>query len=64
MPNDKLHLLIAELQAIELWDRAGKNAAPDDEINRAGTRAREMRRLEITREISALRQARSSGTIN
>jgi hypothetical protein len=52
--DENLEVLKAELQAIELWDRAGEKTAPEDEINRAGFRARRMRRLEIIHEIEAL----------
>ena len=52
--DGKLDVLVAELQAIELWDRAGEKAAPENEIKRAGFTARQMRRLEINHEIEAL----------
>jgi hypothetical protein len=52
--DENLEVLKAELQAIELWDRAGEKTAPEDEINRAGFRARRMRRLEIIHEIKTL----------
>jgi hypothetical protein len=52
--NNKLCALAAELEAIELWDRAGKRADPEDELDRAGFKARRLRRLEIIREIDAL----------
>jgi hypothetical protein len=54
VPDDKLDALMAELQVIELWDRAAEKAAPEDEINRAGFKARRIRRDEIMREIDAL----------
>jgi len=51
--NDKLDALVAELRAIELWDRAGERlkSAPEGEIE-----ARRLRRLEIIREIDAMLQ--------
>jgi hypothetical protein len=52
--NDKLAALAAELQVIELWDRTGERADPPDELDRAGLKARRLRRLEIIREIEAL----------
>jgi hypothetical protein len=54
VPNDKLGTLMAELRAIELWDRAGEGADPEDELDRAGFKARRSRRLQINREIDAL----------
>ena len=54
MPHDKLNALRAELRAMELWDRARENGVFEDEIIRAGRRARCMRRSEIMREINAL----------
>ena len=52
--NDKLDALAAELQVINLWDRAGEGADPEDELDRAGFKARRLRRLEIIREIDSL----------
>lgn len=52
--NDNLDALAAELQVIELWDRAGEGADPGDELDRAGFKARRLRRLEIIREIDSL----------
>ncbi len=51
MCDDKLDALLAELQAIELWDRTGEKLkpAPEGEIE-----ARRLRRLEIIREIDAI----------
>ena len=53
MCNDKLVALVAELRAIELWDRAGEKLkpAPEGEIE-----ARRLRRLEIIHEIDAMLQ--------
>jgi hypothetical protein len=51
---DSLDVLVAELQAMELWDRAGGKAASENETNRAGFKARQMRRLEIIHEIEAM----------
>jgi len=48
MYSDKLSSLVAELQAIELWD-AGEQPAHEDERE-----VRRRRRLEITREIDTL----------
>jgi hypothetical protein len=48
MCSDKLSALVAELQAIELWD-AGEQPAHEDERE-----ARRRRRFEITREIDTL----------
>lgn len=49
--DDKLDALLAELQAIELWDRAGERlkSTPQGE-----TEARRLRRLEIIREIDVM----------
>ena len=51
MCDDKLDALVAELQAIELWDRAGEKLkpAPEGEIE-----ARRLRRVEIIREIDTM----------
>ena len=56
----KLNELMAELCAIEWWDRATRKAEPEDEFDRAGFRARRMRRDEIMREIDALVKTRDS----
>jgi len=45
---DKLGSLVAEIEAMNLWDR-GKEPVPDDEVE-----ARRLRRLELIREIDAL----------
>lgn len=50
----RLDSLMAELRAIELWDRAGEKVGSEDEINRAGVEARWMRRCEIIRDIESL----------
>jgi hypothetical protein len=57
---DKLEMLMAELLAIESWNQAGEKVDPEDEFDRAGFRARRMRRDEIMRQIDALVRTRSS----
>ena len=55
MPHDKLESLIAELQAIEFWDRMPESAVLINEIDRiGGFEARRIRRLEIVGEINVL----------
>jgi hypothetical protein len=54
LPDDNLENLIAELRAIEWWDRATQKAGPADEFDRAGFRARQSRRREIIDEIAIL----------
>lgn len=54
MRDDKLDALIAELRAMDLWDRQRAEAALEDDIGRSGFAARQMRRLEIIGEINAL----------
>lgn len=55
MPDDKLESLMAELRAIELWDRLPEKGVLRDEIDLAGgLEARRMRRREIVDEIDAL----------
>jgi hypothetical protein len=49
--DDKLDALVAELQAIELWDRAREKLKPASE---GEIEARRLRRLEIVREIEAI----------
>ena len=62
MVDDKLDALIAEFQAIESWDR--EKATSRDEINKARTEARRMRRLEIVREINTLLKHESPRAVN
>jgi hypothetical protein len=45
--DDNLDALIAELRAIDVWDRLQEGAPDRDEIDKAGSEARQMRRLEI-----------------
>jgi hypothetical protein len=52
--DDKLDALIAELRAMDLWDRQRAKAFLEDDIDRAGFAARQMRRLEIIGEIDTL----------
>jgi hypothetical protein len=53
--DDKLEMLMAELRAIELWDRLPEGAVLVNEIDRAGgLEARRTRRLEIISEIGVL----------
>jgi hypothetical protein len=52
--DDKLDALIAELRAMDLWDRPRAEAPQEDDIDRSGFEARQMRRLEIIGEINAL----------
>jgi hypothetical protein len=52
--DDKLDALIAELRAMDLWDRLRAEAAREDDIDRSGFAARRMRRLEIIGEINTL----------
>lgn len=55
MPDDKLESLMAELRAIEFWDRMSESAVPINEIDRTGGfEARRIRRLEIIGEINIL----------
>jgi len=61
VPDNKLDALIAELQAIEIFDRAGEESGLKDQISRAGFEARGMRRLEIIREIDVLMKKRDEG---
>lgn len=60
MKDDKLDALMAELRAIELWDRLPEGVVPTSEIYRAGClEARRMRRHEINAEIEALQKKRN-----
>jgi hypothetical protein len=55
VPDDKLERLMAELQAIELWDRIQGESIPRNEFGCAGSvLARRIRRLEIIGEINVL----------
>jgi len=55
VPDDKLESLMAELRAIELWDRLRTKAVLSDEIDHAGDfEARRRRRREIIDEIDVL----------
>ena len=55
MSDDKLESLMAELRAIELWDRLAEGAVLMNEIDRAGgLEARRRRRLEIIGKIGVL----------
>ena len=54
MRDDKLDALMAELRAMDLWDRLRAEAALEDDLGRSGFEARQMRRLEIIGEINAL----------
>lgn len=61
MPDDKLEMLMAELRAIELWDRLREKAVLSDEIGHAGDfEARRMRRREIMDEIDILLNKKAS----
>lgn len=60
MPNDKLESLMAELRAIELWDRLPDGVVLMNEIDRTGClEARRMRGHEIIVEIEALQKKRN-----
>jgi hypothetical protein len=55
VPDDKLDALMAELRAIELWDRLRESSVLVNEFDRAGgSEARRMRRHEIVDEIDSL----------
>ena len=54
MPNDKLQALMAELRAIELWNRSREEGSLGNEINKVGFQARQMRQFEIMRQINIL----------
>jgi hypothetical protein len=55
VPNSKLEALMAELRAIELWDRLREGSVLVNEIDRAGgLEARRMRLREIVDEIDSL----------
>ena len=63
MPDNKLDALMAELRAIDLWDRLRENAVQSDDIDRAGgLDARRMRRREIIDEIDALLKKQIEGS--
>jgi hypothetical protein len=52
VPDDKLEMLMAELRAIELWDRLREKAVLSDGPDHAGDfEARRRRRREIIDEI-------------
>jgi hypothetical protein len=54
VPDNKLESLMAELRAIDLWDRPREKVAQSYDIDRAGgLEARQMRRREIIDEIDA-----------
>jgi hypothetical protein len=54
VPDNKLESLMAELRAIDLWDRPREKVAQCYDIDRAGgLEARQMRRREIIDEIDA-----------
>ena len=58
MKDDKLDALMAELRAIELWDRLAEGVV--HEIDGSGCQeARRMRRHEIIAEIEALQKKRN-----
>jgi hypothetical protein len=54
VPDDKLQALMAELRAIELWNRSREEGSLGNEIYKVGFQARQMRQLEIMREINIL----------
>jgi hypothetical protein len=55
VPDDKLESLMAELRAIEFWDRMPESAVLIKKIERTGAfEARRIRRLEIIDEINVL----------
>jgi hypothetical protein len=55
VPDDKLEALMAELRAIELWDRLRESPVLVNEFDRAGgLEARRIRRREIVGEIDSL----------
>lgn len=54
MPDDKLQALMAELRAIELWNRSREEGSFGNEIYKVGFRARQMRHLEIMSQIDIL----------
>jgi hypothetical protein len=57
MWHDKLGALRAELRAIELWNRPREAGILGNEIFLVGLQARQMRRLEIIRQINLLTKA-------
>jgi len=55
VPDDKLESLMAELRAIEFWDRMSESAVLINKIEPTGAfEARRIRRLEIIDEINIL----------
>jgi hypothetical protein len=55
VPDTKLESLMAELRAIEFWDRMPESAILINEMDRiGGVEARRIRRLEIIGEINVL----------
>jgi len=56
VPGENLGPLIAELRAIELWNRSREKGAQGYQIYKVGFEARKMRRLEIMRQIEALQE--------
>jgi hypothetical protein len=60
VPDDELESLMAELRAIEFWDRMPESTVRINEIDRTGGfEARRIRRLEIIAEIEALQKKRN-----
>jgi hypothetical protein len=63
VPDDKLDALMAELRAIELWDRLRESSVLVNEFDRAGgLEARRMRRREIVDEIDFLLKKEIEGS--